>query len=189
MAGPAGEPGRPRLGVPLDDAALSLVVQLPTMAYIVARRSGGWEIRESHATPAGPRGRTLATFRTLTPEVLAHAQARSSRTLDESELRKAALRSGAQVTASPPNHAAGELLAELTAGRRPRPVLARLLVEALHGERTATSDSARAAARWVAATPQQRGEALRDLLLLADRLPPGRVATQARFPRIESAAS
>jgi hypothetical protein len=157
------------------------------MAYLVAHRSGGWEIRESHLTPAGPRARTLATFRTLTPAVLAHAQTRSSRPLDANDLRKAALRRGAPVAAGPTDHAAGELLAELAAGRRPRPVLARLLVDALHDGDTATSDSARAAAGWVAATPQQRGEALRDLLLLTDRLPPRQAPARARFPRIQSA--
>ena len=43
---------------------------MPTMAYVVERRSGHWEIRESVHTAAGPRARTLATFRMLTDEVL-----------------------------------------------------------------------------------------------------------------------
>ncbi|MFI4985248.1 MAG: hypothetical protein ACHP93_05165 [Solirubrobacterales bacterium] len=159
------------------------------MAYVVARRSGGWEIRESRLTPAGPRARTLATFRTLTPDVLVHAQSRSLRALDLNDLRRSALRAGATVAARPPDRAAGELLSELSAGRRPRPALARLLVDALDAGGAATSDSARLAARWVAATPQQRGEALRDLLLLTDRLPPARAPAHPPFPRIRSAAA
>jgi hypothetical protein len=159
------------------------------MAYVVARPGGAWEIRESRTTPAGPRGRTLATFRTLTHEVVEHARERSSRPLREQKLREIALRAGAPVAARRPNQAAGELLAELAGGSRPRPVLGRLLVDAIDpsaAERV--SDSARAAARWVAASPAQRGETLRDLLLLTDRLPAARAAPPRRFPRIESAA-
>jgi hypothetical protein len=60
------------------------------------------------------------------------------------------------------------------------------VLAALQDERGGTSDSARSAAGWIAATSRQRGEALRDLLLLADRLPRGRAAERPRFPRIES---
>jgi hypothetical protein len=48
------------------------------------------------------------------------------------------------------------------------------------------SDAARAAAPWIAATQRQRGDALRDLLLLGDRLPRPRPRERPRFPRIES---
>jgi hypothetical protein len=156
------------------------------MAYVVARRSGTWELRESRMSSAGPRSHTLATFRTLTPEVIDRARARASKPLSPEDLRRAAARAGAPVNASAPDRAAGELLADLAAGRGPRPVLKRLLIAALQDERGEASDSARSAAEWIAATSRQRGEALRDLLLLADRLPPGRAAMRPRFPRIES---
>ncbi len=160
-------------------------------------------MRESRSTPAGPRSRTLATFKTLTPEVLERAQARSSTPLDPLELRKAALRAGAPIAAQDADRAAGELLARLATGGEPRPVLRRLLLDALgpgrtRPERTGTSDSARSTARWITATPRERGETLRDLLLLADHLPPadpGRTARRAgssgaparpRFPRVRS---
>jgi len=162
------------------------------MAYVVARRSGSWEIRESRATPSGPRARTLATFRALTPEVLEHARTRSTGALDAQELRRAALRVGAPVSAGAADRAAGELLAELGAGRGPRPALRRLLMDALQDDGSASapghraSDSARAAAAWVTATPQRRGETLWDLLLLTDRLPPARAGASRRFPRIQS---
>ncbi|MGH2864784.1 MAG: hypothetical protein ACRDJX_05990 [Solirubrobacteraceae bacterium] len=158
------------------------------MAYIVARPHSTWEIRESRATPAGPRGRTLATFRVLTDDVVAHAGARSSQKLQARELRAAAVRAGAPVAAPRPNQAAGELLAELAQGAEPRPVLRKLLLDAIApGMAEPVSDSARSAMRWIGVSPGDRGETLRDLLLLSDRLPgiagrPGRA-----FPRISSA--
>ncbi len=187
---------RTQLKAPVSQAAArtpatrwihKIVVELPTMAYVVARPSGAWEIRESRTTTAGPRSRTLATFRTLTPEVVEHARARASRPLDSDDLRRAALRAGAPTTAGAPNQAAGELVAELMAGRRPRPALVRLLRAALDGDDQATSASARSAARWITASPQRRGEALRDLLLLTDKLPASRAPAHRRFPRVRSA--
>jgi hypothetical protein len=156
------------------------------MAYVVARRSGTWEVRESRTTATGPRSRTLATFKTLTSEVLARAGARASTPFDPHELCRAALRAGAPVASSDADRDAGELLAELATGHQPRPVLVRLLRDALQPGSATLSDSAHAAARWVTATPRQRGETLRDLLLLADRLPPARLAPQQRFPRLRS---
>lgn len=156
------------------------------MAYVVARKTGAWEIRESQNTEAGPRSRTLATFKTLTPEVVAHAQGRSSKPLDADELRRAARRAGAPVAPPETDRAAGELFAELAVGRRPRPMLARLLVGALQDERGVQTANAEAAAAWIAASPTRRGDTLRDLLLLADRLPPPRARRRERFPRIAS---
>jgi hypothetical protein len=156
------------------------------MTFVVARPSGTWEIRESRSTPAGPRARTLATFRALTPEILERAASRSAGPLDGERLRTLARRAGAPVLAGAADQAAGELLAELAAGRRPRPALQRMLTRALRGGSEPGSASVGATAAWVAATPQRRGETLRDLLLLADRLPPGRTASGPRFPRIRS---
>jgi hypothetical protein len=162
------------------------------MAYVVARKTGAWEIRESHSTDVGPRSRTLASFRTLTPDVIERARGRSSKELDADELRRAARRAGAPVVGPGSDAAAGELLAELAAGRRPRPLLARLLVQALSNDATQPTDNAQAAAAWISASPERRGETLRDLLLLVDRLP-RRAARGARgggpFPRIVSRAA
>lgn len=156
------------------------------MAYIVARKTGAWEIRESHGTKAGPRSRTLASFRSLTPEVIEHAQKRSIKRLDADELRRAARRAGAPVAAQPSDRAAGELLAQLAVGKRPRPLLAKLLADALAGEKSRSTDNAEAAAAWIAASPERRGETLRDLLLLVDHLPQPRTRKRARFPRFAS---
>lgn len=174
------------------------------MAYVVARRSGGWEIRESHATPRGPRSRTLAFFRSLTPEVMVRARRRSAKRLDTAEIRRAAVRAGAPVPVATADRAAGELLAELAAGREPRMPLGRLLLDSLrHAGGTGDDglsdgdggrperdgglpDSVRAAAGWIAATPQRRGDTLRDLLLLADRLPHRRRPPSLGFPPLHS---
>lgn len=156
------------------------------MAYVVARKTGAWEIRESHSTAAGPRSRTLASFRTLTPAVIERARARSSKDLDVEELRKAARRAGAPVLTPGSDTAAGELLGEIAAGRRPRPLLARLLVQALSSDENQPTDNAQAAAAWIAASPERRGETLRDLLLLTDHLPRPARRERARFPRIAS---
>jgi len=157
------------------------------MAYVVGKKTGSWEVREAHMTESGPRNRTLATFTVLTAERIEHARARSSTALDEHTLRKAALRAGAPVALSDVNRAGGELLAELAEGRQPRQMLRRLLLDALAPGSPRTSESARAAARWISATQRQRGETLYDLLLLTDHLPPRRTAAQSRFPRLRSA--
>lgn len=163
-----------------------IVVELPTMAYITRHPSGSWEIRESRTTAAGPRSRTLATFSTLTPEVVSRAQERADRPLQPTQLRQAARRAGAPVAPPVSDRAAGELIAELAAGRRPRPELVRLLVDSLQGEPTSSADNARAAAAWIGASPQKRGRTLHDLLLLVDHLPRRERPERPRFPRIAS---
>lgn len=155
--------------------------------YVVPRKNGAWELRESASTAAGPRSRTLASFRTLTPEVVERARSRAMKPADAAEIRRAAARAGAPVAASDADAAAGTLLEELARGRAPRPMLRALLADALGDARRPTpSDSARAAAPWVAASAHERGAALRDLLLLADRLPAPRTPPRRSFPRIAS---
>ena len=142
------------------------------MAFVVARPGGRFEVRESHATPHGPRARTLATFATLDDAVVAHVIERAESPIDVQHLVHAARRAGAPVTvgASPADAAARALLAEIRAGHRPSPALAAALSEAVEPS-TPVSDSVRAAAAWSGTTREERGDALRDLLLLSDRLP------------------
>jgi hypothetical protein len=156
------------------------------MAYVVPRAGEAWEIRESHMTPSGPRSRTLATFKTLTPEAIVQAQSRAGRHLEAGELRRAAWRAGAPVAPPAGDRAAGELLAELAAGRRPRAALSRLLIESLQAEPTSPSSNAQAAAAWIGASARKRGETLRDLLLLVDHLPRRERRERPAFPRIAS---
>jgi hypothetical protein len=158
------------------------------MAYVTSKGNGAWEIRESQLTTAGPRSRTLATFKELTPEIAEQACERASKPLDVGDLRDRARRAGAPVAPSAGDQASARLIAELAAGRKPRPALVRLLLGALqaNGE---PSDNAQAAAAGIAATPQRRGNTLRDLLLLVDSLPHRRTRERERFPRIQSRAA
>jgi hypothetical protein len=82
--------------------------------------------------------------------------------------------------------AAAELLRALAEGARPRPPLERALRAALEGDGSTVTSNAQAAAAWVGATPQRRGDALRELLRLADSLPGRRRGEREPFPRIES---
>jgi hypothetical protein len=156
------------------------------MAFIVPRKNGAWEIRETHSTPKGPRSTTLATFRELDDEVIKQATQRAAKPLAPEELRQAALRAGAPVAKPAVDEAASRLLAELSFGRKPRRGLRRLLADAFDQEEVGLSDAAKAAAEWVAATPVERGETLKDLLLLADAIPHRRRPQQIGFPRFGS---
>ena len=150
------------------------------MAFVVATKRGGFEIRESQNTPKGPRSRTLATFRELSDEVIEKARARSAKALSAEELREAAARAGAPGAWAPVDRAARELIGELGKGRQLDPTLRRLLVDLLNGKERPVSE-------WVAATLDERGKALVDLLLLADALPSnGRRDRPLDFPRLDS---
>lgn len=165
------------------------------MAYVAPAKGGRFEIRESHSTPKGPRSRTLASFRELDDSVIAKAREKASKAPDAAALRRAARRAGAPVALKPVDRAARELIAELAKGRRPTPPLRAMLLDLLrHGHRegadpSAAKEAARSVAEWMAATPEQRGGALVDLLLLADALPSGgRRGKPLRFPRLDSTA-
>jgi hypothetical protein len=163
------------------------------MAFIVPARSGTFEIRESRSTEKGPRSRTLATFRELDDTVIEQARAKAAKAPSSEELRHAARRAGAPVARPPAEQAARELIAELAKGGRLDPTLRQILSELLEkGYRetanpSPANEAARAVAMWMAATPEERGKALVDLLLLADALPShGRKGKPLRFPRLDS---
>lgn len=163
------------------------------MAFVVPTKRGTFEIRESRSTPAGPRSRTLATFKELTEETIEKARQRAFKPPSADELRKAALRAGAPLASPPVDRTARDLLGQLAKGQRPNPMLKRLLLDALANEdrsdRPSVSDAARSVSEWVGASPQERGEALEDLLLLADALPLRRRPETIGFPRLAPARS
>lgn len=66
------------------------------MAFVVPRRGGRFEIRESIHTEAGPRARSLASFAVLTEAVLTKAARRSSRPFDREAVVASAIRVGAR---------------------------------------------------------------------------------------------
>jgi hypothetical protein len=142
------------------------------MAYIVRSRGRRYEIRESVATPEGPRSRTLATFAVLDDATLASARSRSGGTIDGPALRRAAIRVGAPVADRAPDAAARRLVAELAAGHRPTPALASLLRRALDAaDVPITAEVAGDMELWVDADDERRGRALVELLELGDQLP------------------
>jgi hypothetical protein len=149
------------------------------MTFITTGRNGSFEVRESSLTPAGPRSRTLATFRELDPATIDKVIARAEKAPAPEELIKAALRAGAPISAPPVDRAARTLLRSIARGEQPDPKLRHLLVTALSG------DSSQAA-EWLGTSLAERGDALRDLLSVADALPlrprPGKI----RFPRIDT---
>jgi hypothetical protein len=158
------------------------------MAFVVPTRRGRFEVRESKGTPEGPRSRTLVSFRELTDELIEKAQAKAEKPIGADELRSAARRAGAPVTGPPIDRAARELISELGKGRKLDPTLTHLLTNLLARERPddkgqALGDSGLSVAAWVGATPEQRGRALVDLLLLADAIPSrGHEKKPLRFP-------
>jgi hypothetical protein len=161
------------------------------MAFVVPTKRGAFEVRESHSTPAGPRSRTLASFKELNDEVIEKVQARAKKPPSAEELREAALRAGAPVAPTPVDGAARDLLAKLAKGQRPEPMLKRLLLDALVNENrsdsprdpdASVSDAARSVSEWIGASARERGETLVDLLLLADALPLHRRSETIDFP-------
>ncbi len=163
------------------------------MAFVVPTKRGTFEVRESFSTDKGPRSRTLATFKELDDEVLDKASARAENTLDYAQLRRSAQRAGATVARKPIEQAARGLITELARGRRLEPGLRQILLEMLQkdyrDDRDASpeNEAAHSVAMWMAATPEQRGRALVDLLLLVDALPPpDRKDKPLRFPRLDS---
>lgn len=163
------------------------------MAFIVPTRKGTFEVRESRSTSKGPRSQTLASFRELDDEIIERARGRARNPPSREELRRAARRVGAPVAREPIEQAARELIAELAKGRRLDPTLRQILIELLEkgcretADASAAGEAARSVALWMAATPEERGRALVDLLLLADALPSGgRRGKPLRFPRLNS---
>lgn len=166
------------------------------MAFVVPSRSGRFEIRESENTSRGPRSKTLASFRELTEDVIEQARAKAATPPNAEELRRAARRAGAPVAREPIEQAARELIAELAKGSRLDPTLRQILTELLErGYRESRgpsprNEAARAVSTWMAATTEEKGRALMDLLLLADAFPSGgRKGKSLDFPKLNSTGS
>ena len=160
------------------------------MAYVVSRRDARgrarYEIRESVATAAGPRARSLATFRTLTDDVLAHASARARRQFDAEKIRARAAALGVPQQSQGAAAMASALLVHLRRGDEVPPAIAAELRRALPRSRAGIPDSLESAVEWVGVDDAARGRALRDLLDLASRIPPRARPRTLSFPRMSS---
>lgn len=166
------------------------------VASLQRRGDGRIEIRESVTTPRGPRSRTLAVFRgSLTPDVLERAAARARRPLDPAALRARAGELGIPVTARREDRAAREFLEVLRQGRPVDPALIALIRQALARLPTVVSvpEALAEVAEWLGSSPAQRGEALRGLLRVSDRITRSRALPRERhtrrFPRFASRAT
>jgi hypothetical protein len=155
------------------------------MTFVTRRADGRFEIRQSVSTPNGPRARTLATFRRIDDEVVDMAQARAEGRFDRGLVLRRAIEVGAPLGAPPAQRAARRLLGQLARGHRPPPLLERLLQAELAGGHP--PEGLEGVLGWLDATPEDRGRALHDLLLLADRLPTRR-RPPLRFPVVDSAS-
>lgn len=91
------------------------------MAFAVRRPGGRWEIRESAVTEAGPRARTLASFRVLTPDIARRAADRASVEMAPDEVAQIAARAGAPLAITRAEQLAREL-SELLGGGALLPV-------------------------------------------------------------------
>src|SRR5690242_11546082 len=136
---------------------------VPTMAFVVARPHGRFEIRESRHTPAGPRARTLATFRVLTPDVLAKARGKAHGRFDTNKIRARAAELNIPERAPNATADAQQLLQKLRTGATLPPVLARELRNALPVIEE-IPDTIGDAVDWIGADDLKRGVAAYQLL-------------------------
>ena len=161
------------------------------MAYLYVRKSGRVEIREAHATPRGPRSRTLVSFRgPLTDALLDRAAGAAQRGLDREAPRRRAAELGVPVLRPSADAAARALIGHLRRGARLDPVLAGVLAELL-AERVSepVPEALDDAVEWIGATDAERGRSLVDVLRLYDRIArsrdPVREPERPRYPRFE----
>jgi hypothetical protein len=162
------------------------------MAYLYRRNPERVEIRESRATPRGPRSRTLATFRgALTREILDRAARRATRRFDRNALIRRARAIGIPVRLEAHEREARAVLARLRRADPIDPVIAGLLLRALDGVETKPLPEELAdVGEWIGASAQERGAAIRDLLdtygTIAMSRPQRRKRPRRPFPRISS---
>ncbi len=165
------------------------------MAYLVSRAGGRFEIRESYATPDGPRARQLARFHgALTPDVLERAARQARRPFDRAAIESRARALGVEVRERSGEPEVRALLARLRREDRLDPIWATLLRDALDANAPASQaevpEALAEVSEWVGASNVERGRALAELLDLyggiAARRPARRVRESAPFPRFSS---
>jgi hypothetical protein len=156
------------------------------MASLIRRSDGRLELRESVWTPRGPRGRTLAIFRELTPEVLDHAQRRARTPFDAGQVVARAAKQGVHV-----KRVLGSREDPVVVSRARRGELWPAFAAALRRELDDSGEAElpahlEAMLDWLGSSDEERGRALVDLLRLADRIERGRPHRRGplRFPRL-----
>jgi hypothetical protein len=157
------------------------------MAFIVAKKDGSWEARESVRTESGPRSKTLASFREISPEVIRQITDRASKPVDIDDLRRRAARAGVP-TATEVDRLAARTAREIALAGRPSRNYSILLADALREESKLPHHLDRMKL-WAGATLAERADVLVDLLRASGAFPPidrERDRQRPRFPRINS---
>lgn len=163
--------------------------KLPTMAFVTKKPHGRFEIRETRRTAHGPRATTLVSFRALDDQVLEQVHERANGPVDITRLVAGARRAGAPIELGRGDQLARRLLAAMAAGDVPSPGLARTLADALAEAGASASGEMTGLAQWVGASEEERGQALADLLGLADALPAPPRRQSLDFPRLTAVSS
>src|SRR5438132_2826758 len=122
------------------------------MAFVVRRPGNRWEIRQSYVSEAGPRARTLATFRTLSDDVIERALRAAHGHIDRDSIVRSAKRAGAPVAGSEADALAEALIRSLARRRSLRPGLRHVLLEFLEHPLTADDSFA----EWIGAPLEKR---------------------------------
>jgi hypothetical protein len=157
------------------------------MAYVVARKGGRFEIRESRSTSRGPRARTLVSFRALDDDVIARARARARGRLDEAKIRARAAELAVPQRVDGAAATARRLIAELRRGEAVPPRLAAELRALLPEPRGEMPDTLDDVMEWVGVDDVQRGRAARELHAFASAFPPTtRAEKPLDFPRLRT---
>jgi hypothetical protein len=165
------------------------------VAFLTRRGDDRIEIRETRRTDAGPRARSLASFRgALTPEVLDIAESRAAGAFDRQLLLQRASALGIPVTTKRPSRPVRDLLGLLHRGVGFDPTLLAALRDAIDRAGAAGLPVAlREVAEWIGSTDRQRGEALRGLLRVSDRIVASRAPVREKpytpYPRFHSRPS
>jgi hypothetical protein len=154
------------------------------MAFVVARPNGRFEIRESVSTGRGPRARTLAGFRVLTPHILDHAAERARGGFDAAKIRRRAAALGARQQLDGAGATARRLIGQLRNGERLPAALTKALRSSLPRGDGTISDALTGALDWIGVGDVSRGHALYELLDLASYLPAPPREPKLEFPRI-----
>lgn len=137
-------------------------------------------------TSAGPRARTLATFRVLTDRVIAEAAARAQRSFDAEKIRTRAAALRAPRYSHEAAATARMLLGQLREGETLPPVLVSELRRVLPSSPSQVPDGLESAVEWIGVDDATRGRALRDLVDVASRIPSRARPRRLSFPRLSS---
>jgi hypothetical protein len=160
------------------------------MTTLVRRSDGRFELRESRWTKQGPRARTLAIFRELTPEVFDHADARAGRPVNREAIIARAHEIGLHVKRVLGSDDAPALVSRAESGTL-WPTHARAVQEAIRGlDPPPLPDHLEAMIQWMGADDSLRARTLVDLLGLAHAIVLHREPLRRgplRFPRLPSA--